>query len=92
MRVEDRAPSDFAGRLTQRLKDWTGRHWIVTLAPEGGAATLRDARTAEVMAHPLVMKAFEVFPDAEIRAIRDPVGVPATDDPLAEFVDEQEAP
>ncbi|NWG71264.1 MAG: DNA polymerase III subunit gamma/tau [Parvularculaceae bacterium] len=91
MRLEDRAPSDFAGRLTQRLKEWTGRHWIVTLAGEGGAPTLRDARTAEVMSHPLVKKAFEVFPDAEIRAIRDAVEVPPAGVPAPEDVaDEQE--
>jgi DNA polymerase-3 subunit gamma/tau len=72
MRLDERAPADFAGRLTQRLKTWTGRHWVVTLASEGGAQTLRDARAAEVMAHPLVRKMLEVFPDAELRAIRDP--------------------
>jgi hypothetical protein len=33
---------------------------------------LRDARTAEVMAHPLVKKALDVFPGAEILVIRDP--------------------
>ncbi len=73
LRLHDRAPSDLAGRLMQRLKEWTGRQWIVSInAQEQGRETLRDARTAEVLAHPLVRKAFEVFPGAEIVAIRDP--------------------
>jgi DNA polymerase-3 subunit gamma/tau len=72
IRLHERAPGDLAGRLTQRLKEWTGRQWIVTVdANAAGAPTMRDARTAEVMAHPMVKKAFEIFPDAEIIAIRD---------------------
>ncbi|MEX0644364.1 MAG: hypothetical protein WD076_03595, partial [Parvularculaceae bacterium] len=72
MRLEARAPSDLAGRLTQRLKEWTGRQWIVMVDPrEEGAPTLRDARYAETIEHPFVKKAFEIFPDAEIVSIRD---------------------
>jgi len=90
MRLEDRAPADLAGRLTQRLKEWTGRQWIVTLVPEGGAPTLRDARTAEVMSHPFVMKAFEVFPDAEIRAIRDAPEAASVDGPAPDDMSEEQ--
>ena len=72
MRLDERAPTNLAGRLTRSLKDWTGDHWIVSVnANREGAATLRDARTAEVMAHPLVMKALEVFPKAKVTSIRD---------------------
>ncbi len=73
MRLHENAPADLAQRLVQRLKEWTGRLWSVTVSSlEQGRETLRDARTAEVMAHPLVKKAFEVFPGAEILVIRDP--------------------
>ena len=72
VRLHERAPGDLAGRLTLRLKEWTGAQWIVTVNSQlEGAPTLRDARTAEVMEHPLVKKALELFPDAEIAAIRD---------------------
>ena len=72
LRMHDRAPGDLAGRLMQRLKEWTGRQWIVSINAQGeGRDTLRDARTAEVIAHPLVRKAMELFPGAEIIAIRD---------------------
>jgi DNA polymerase-3 subunit gamma/tau len=79
MRLDGRAPHDLPGRLAQRLKDWTGRQWVVTLSKESGAATVRDARTAEVMAHPLVKRVLEVFPDAELRAIRAVQPAPAAD-------------
>jgi DNA polymerase-3 subunit gamma/tau len=72
MRLHDEAPSDLAGRLVKALKDWTGVVWSVSVnANEKGAATLRDARYASVMADPLVQAVFEAFPKAEIRAIRD---------------------
>ena len=72
MRLDERAPTNLAGRLTRSLKSWTGDHWIVTVnANREGAATLRDARTAEVMAHPLVTKALEIFPKAKVTSIRD---------------------
>ena len=73
LRLHDRAPGDLAGRLMQRLKEWTGRQWVVSVNAQGaGRDTLRDARTAEALAHPLVRKALEVFPGAEIISIRDP--------------------
>ncbi len=73
MRLHGKAPADLAQRLVQRLKEWTGRLWIVTVSSTGaGRETLRDARTADVMAHPMVKKAFDVFPGAEILVIRDP--------------------
>ena len=72
MRLNERAPSDLPGRLTKALKDWTGNHWVVTVnANKQGAASLRDSRTAEVLANPLVAKAMEVFPNATIKSIRD---------------------
>jgi len=72
MRLHEKAPPDLAGRLTQRLKEWTGTHWMITVdGDREGAASLRDARTAEVMEHPLVIEAFNLFPKAELMAIRD---------------------
>ena len=78
LRLADDAPGDLAGRLTQRLKEWTGRQWIVTVNTQAqGEATLRDARMTEVMAHPMVQKALELFPGAEVTTIREPVAPPA---------------
>jgi DNA polymerase-3 subunit gamma/tau len=83
MRLHDKAPADLPQRLMMRLKEWTGRVWAISVNASGEAReTLRDARTAEVMAHPLVKKAMEVFPGAEILFIRDPK--PDVDAPAAE--------
>ena len=72
LRLAEGAPTDLPGRLVQKLKEWTSDVWTVTVnAGAKGAATMRDARFAEVMAHPLVKSAMDVFPDAEIITIRD---------------------
>lgn len=73
MRLHEKAPADLPQRLMMRLKEWTGRVWAISVNAGGEAReTLRDVRTAEVLAHPLVRKAIEVFPGAEILVIRDP--------------------
>ena len=72
LRLHDDAPSDLANRLTLRLKEWTGKQWLVTVDQNAeGNETVRDARTREVMTHPMVQKALEIFPDAKVTAIRE---------------------
>ena len=72
LRLHKDAPGDLANRLALRLKEWTGRQWIVTVTSGAkGAETLRDAREREVMAHPMVKRALEIFPGAEVTAIRE---------------------
>ncbi|NOX82050.1 MAG: DNA polymerase III subunit gamma/tau [Alphaproteobacteria bacterium] len=83
LRLHDDAPEGLANRLAQRLKEWTGRQWVVVVSNNGeGAQTVRDRRYAEVMADPLVKKALELFPGAEVTAIREPdlASAPAPDD------------
>jgi DNA polymerase-3 subunit gamma/tau len=90
LRLHDDAPTDLANRLTLRLKEWTRQQWLVSVnANAAGAKTVRDARTAEVMAHPLVQKALEIFPGAEITAIRDPERPPQS---APSFEDDEDAP
>ena len=88
LRLADAAPDDLVNRLIQQLKAWTGRQWFVTVS--GGeseaAPTLRDTRTAEVMAHPMVKKALDLFPGAEVTAIREPELAPAA--PLDDMDDD----
>ncbi len=72
MRLGDGAPDTLPGRLTQRLKQWTGRQWLVSVSEApGGAASIRDQRFAEVMADPLVKKALEIFPGAEVTRVSE---------------------
>ena len=73
-----RAPKTLAGDLAQRLRDWTGERWIVTLASEGGAQTIAEqrlsaerARKDAVSNEPFVRAVLDAFPGAEIVAVRD---------------------
>jgi DNA polymerase-3 subunit gamma/tau len=78
LRPGPRAPRSLAGDLAQKLKDWTGIRWVVTLAREGGAATLAEQKLAKqnaqreaVSQEPLVRTVLERFPGAEIVAVRE---------------------
>ena len=73
-----RAPRSLAGDLAQKLKEWTGTRWVVTVAREGGEATLAErknaARAAKIEAvsqEPLVRAVLDRFPGAEIVAVRE---------------------
>ncbi len=72
MRLGAGAPDTLPGRLTRRLKEWTGRQWVVSVTEqENGAASVRDARMTEVMNDPLVKKALEVFPGAKVTSVKE---------------------
>jgi DNA polymerase-3 subunit gamma/tau len=73
-----RAPQTLAGDLAQKLKDWTGVRWVVTLAREGGAPSLaeqkRERQAAKIEAvaqEPLVRAVLDRFPGAEIVGVHD---------------------
>jgi DNA polymerase-3 subunit gamma/tau len=77
-RPDARAPTTLAGDLAQRLRDWTGTRWIVTLSSDGGAPTLLEQRMAAERARkdavanePFVRAVLDAFPGAEIVAVRD---------------------
>ncbi len=74
------APRTLAGDLAQKLKEWTGTRWVVTVAREGGEPTLAEQRQAAraakleaVAQEPLVRAVLDRFPGAEIVAVRDRV-------------------
>ena len=88
-----RSPRTLAADLAQKLKDWTGTRWVVTLAREGGAPTLAEqkkavkaARHERVLQESLVRAVLDRFPGAEIVAVRDIV----TDDVAAPMPDTDE--
>jgi DNA polymerase-3 subunit gamma/tau len=73
-----RAPRTLAGDLQQKLRDWTGVRWSVSVTSEGGAPTLAEqkksakaARIESVMQVPMVRAVLDRFPGAEIVAVRD---------------------
>ena len=70
------APRTLAGDLSQKLKDWTGVRWSVSIV-QGGTPTLAEqkqqARTAKfesVTQEPLVRAVLDRFPGAEIKEVR----------------------
>ncbi|HEY8696144.1 MAG TPA: DNA polymerase III subunit gamma/tau [Rhizomicrobium sp.] len=77
-RPTEKAPRSLAADLAQRLKDWTGVRWIVTVAREGGAPTIAEARRQKhaaqlesVLQEPMVRAVLDRFPGAEVVAVRD---------------------
>ncbi|MBI1391131.1 MAG: DNA polymerase III subunit gamma/tau [Alphaproteobacteria bacterium] len=73
--LADGAPKELPGKLLQRLKDWTGEAWAVSVdAGAMGKETIRDRRIATVMADPIVKRAFELFPNAEIMGVYNAPG------------------
>ncbi|MDK8874469.1 DNA polymerase III subunit gamma/tau [Paracoccus sp. SSJ] len=80
----DNAPRDFAQRLAERLRGWTGgQRWAVTVTSEAGRPTISEQRTAReaeararAMQNPTVQAIFAAFPGAKITRIR-PIPAPA---------------
>ena len=77
-RPSPRAPRTLAGDLQQKLRDWTGVRWTVSISNEPGLPTVAEhkrsakaARIESVMQAPLVRAVLDRFPGAEIVAVRD---------------------
>jgi DNA polymerase-3 subunit gamma/tau len=77
-RPSARAPRTLSADLAQKLKEWTGTRWVVTVAREGGAPTLAETKRAAqnakleaVAQEPMVRAVLDRFPGAEIVAVRD---------------------
>ena len=75
-RPSPEASPSMAQELTQALKAATGKRWMVSVSDAPGQPTLAEAaRTAQkqkfdrMREHPLVKQVFEIFPDAELKAI-----------------------
>ena len=77
LRLRERAPSDLPNRLKRLLKDWTGETWNVAIGPHAEErsnlgeelAAEQAARRKRALDHPLVRKALETFPEAEVTRI-----------------------
>ncbi|RZJ77184.1 MAG: DNA polymerase III subunit gamma/tau, partial [Brevundimonas sp.] len=84
------APVDLARKLSARLKDWTGRTWLIAANGQGGGETIIEAdrrRVQEtrsaILADPLVKSVMDAFPGAqlgEIKEIAAPVELPVIPD------------
>jgi len=80
--------------LQQKLRDWTGLRWSVSISNQAGEPTIADskknakaARIEAVMQAPMVRAVLDRFPGAEIVAVRD---VASGDDVAAPMPDKDE--
>jgi DNA polymerase III subunit gamma/tau len=71
------APHDLARRLASRLKDWTGRTWLIAANGQGGGETLierdrreKDAARRAILDDPFVKAVMQTFPGAELGEVR----------------------
>ncbi|MCB1499940.1 MAG: DNA polymerase III subunit gamma/tau, partial [Bauldia sp.] len=71
------ADPGFAGELSRKLEEWTGRRWMVVVARESEAPTLaeekraaRDRLVDDARSDPLVVAVLARFPGAEIVDVR----------------------
>jgi DNA polymerase-3 subunit gamma/tau len=77
-RPTGKAPHTLAADLAQKLKDWTGARWVVSVSREGGAPTVAEAKRAAAQAkldaiaqEPMVRAVLDRFPGAEIVGVHD---------------------
>jgi len=78
-----KAPRTLSADLAQKLKEWTGVRWVVTVAREGGAPTIAEAKRTVAQAkldsvaqEPLVRAVLDRFPGAEIVHVMERDGAP----------------
>jgi DNA polymerase-3 subunit gamma/tau len=78
------APRALLNDMSARLKDWTGRNWIVSLSREEGGPTLaeieeerRETAITDARADPAVAAILSHFPGAKIIDVRIPDGADA---------------
>ncbi|MDP3803874.1 DNA polymerase III subunit gamma/tau [Brevundimonas sp.] len=93
----DGAPMDLARKLASRLKDWTGRTWLIAANGQGGGETMieidrrkRSEERAGIEADPFVMAVMEAFPGArigEIKTLAPAVELPVIPDEPADADD-----
>ncbi|PJI41063.1 DNA polymerase III subunit gamma/tau [Ferrovibrio sp.] len=88
LRLNPGAPHDLPGRLTEKLKAWTGQRWVVSLSKLPGEPTLAEqeqaedsARRAHAQAHPLVQAVLIAFPGAMLDTVREVAPPPVEADP-----------
>ena len=77
-RPAEGARESLANDLSEKLAEWTGERWIVSVSDAEGQPTLGEqaaaraaGRLAEAEADPLVRAVIDAFPGAEVRAVRD---------------------
>jgi DNA polymerase-3 subunit gamma/tau len=89
--------SRLAQSLMQKLQEWTGERWIVSIVSSGGQPTLKDQKEARererrsgLEANPLVASVLARFPGAEIIAVRGKISDTEVSSPEVAYDDVRE--
>ena len=84
------AARDLSAQLGQKLAQWTGKRWLITISREQGAPTVADQKAEQEKARfdaaardPLVQAVMREFPKATIKRVK-----PIASAPQAEESDE----
>jgi len=88
------APIDLPRRLAARLREWTGRTWLIAANGQGGGETMievdrrkRAEERAQIEADPFIVAVMDAFPGAkigEIKTLAAPVELPVIPDEAGE--------
>jgi len=77
IRVGADAPQNLAHRLGQCLSTWTGQRWMISITDKSGEPTLAEQdraneqkRKDNALAHPLTQAVMQMFPGAQLTALR----------------------
>jgi DNA polymerase-3 subunit gamma/tau len=69
---------DFIKNLSQKLNDWTGKRWIITLSKEEGQTTIYEIKNKlkeelfnDIKKLEVYKKIMETFPDAELVDVKE---------------------
>ena len=77
LRLNDRAPANLIGKVMEKLKEFTGERWVISLSTADGEKSLyqkeldeAEKLQARLSENPLVKAVLETFPGAKISDIR----------------------
>ena len=78
IRLKEGAPQNLVGQMSNKLSQWTGQPWMISISREAGEPTLSELQQNaqqttmnEIKAHPVVSEVLKAFPGAKIVAVRD---------------------
>ncbi|WP_152044553.1 DNA polymerase III subunit gamma/tau [Aureimonas psammosilenae] len=91
--LTDGAPRTLPGDLQKRLLDWTGKRWVVSIAPSGGDPTLEEQESSRRLSlvsdaelDPEVAAILKAAPGAKVIDVRLREGLLAADQAAAEAI------
>lgn len=80
----EKAPLNLANELAEKLNEWTGKRWLVSVVNKPGGMTLaQEAKKNEenlrkkMSVHPLVSAIIKTFPGAHLESVRLQKGIEA---------------